>query len=302
MHLKRNASLRVSITWLEEHGEPEVRSFKRRGLVRTEKQEILGLQVPVHDTHGVAVVHHGHDLPAEVGGGSLGVVALGYDAVEELAAGAELHDEIDGVAVLVRALELHYVAVSGQVVHDLDLPADVLDVVAVDELARGYGLAGELLLRLLVSHQVGHAELAPTQLAPEHVGRPDVFKWPAKDAAYRGGSAGSGRVGGVVGLGRRWRRRGMGRPDLDAVSGSACLVAGLAGVFAGGDTATGAHRRASPADSGSGLLVKQKSTAKCESNLGSPDVNRVGGGVIKPSFVRTKSPRTMVPLARVKLP
>lgn len=299
MHLKRNASLRASITWLEEHGEPEVRSFKRRGLLRTEKQEVLGLQVPVHDTHRVAVVHHGHDLPAEVGGGSLGVVALGYDAVEELAAGAELHDEIDGVAVLVRALELHYVAVSGQVVHDLDLPADVLHVVAVDELARGYGLAGELLLRLLVSHQVGHAELAPTQLAPEHVGRPDVFEWPAKDAACRGGSAGSGR-----GLGRRWRRPGMGRPDRDAaVSGSACLVIGLAGVFAGGDTATGAHLRVSPGGFGSGsFLVKQKSTVKWESNLGSPGVNGVGGGVIKASLVRMKTPRMMGLLAGVKLP
>jgi len=49
----------------------------------------------VHHSHGVAIVHHRGDLAAEVGGGALGVMALGDDPVEELAAGAELHDEID---------------------------------------------------------------------------------------------------------------------------------------------------------------------------------------------------------------
>lgn len=170
MHFKKNVILQISITWLEKHGEPKIRSFKRRGLVRTEKQEVLRLQVPVHDTHGVAVMHHGHDLPAEVGGGSLGVVALSYDAVEEFAAGTQLHNQIDRVAVLVCALKLHNVSMAGQVVHDLNLSPNVLDVIAVYELARGYGFASELLLRLLVSHQVGHAELAPTQFAPEDVG------------------------------------------------------------------------------------------------------------------------------------
>lgn len=82
-------------------------------------------------------MHHRHDLAAGIGGGALGVVALGDNPVKELAAGAEFHDEIDGVAVLVGALELHDVAVAGEVVHDLDLAPDVVDVIAVHELARG---------------------------------------------------------------------------------------------------------------------------------------------------------------------
>ena len=123
----------------------------------------------MHHAHGVAIVHHRHDLAAGVGGGALGVVALGDNPVEELAASAELHDEIDGVAVLVGALELHDVAVAGEVVHDLDLAPDVVDVVTVHELARCDRLARELLLRGLVGHQVRHAELPAAQLAPEGV-------------------------------------------------------------------------------------------------------------------------------------
>lgn len=91
----------------------------------------------MHHSHGVAVVHDGEDLAADYGGGALRVVTSGDDTVKELAAGAELHDEVDGVAVLECALELDDVAVAREVVHDLDLPPDVFDIVAVDELAGG---------------------------------------------------------------------------------------------------------------------------------------------------------------------
>jgi hypothetical protein len=114
----------------------------------------------VEDPHGVTAVHDGDDLAAERGSGALGVVSPGEDAVEELPALAELHDEVDRVAVLVGAPELDDVAVSREVVHDLHLPADVLDVVAVDELPGGDGLAGEALPRLAVRDEVGDPELA----------------------------------------------------------------------------------------------------------------------------------------------
>lgn len=91
----------------------------------------------MHHSHGVAIVHNGDDLAAEYGSGALGVVTFGDDPVKELAAGAELHDEVHGVTVLEGALELDDVAVAREVVHDLDLPPDIFDVVAVDELAGG---------------------------------------------------------------------------------------------------------------------------------------------------------------------
>lgn len=73
------------------------------------------------------------------------------------------------MSVLKNAFELHDVAVAGEVVHDLDLAADVFDVVAVDEFAGGDGLASELLFGLLVRHQISDAELTASQLTPKGV-------------------------------------------------------------------------------------------------------------------------------------
>jgi len=154
----------------------------------------------VHHSHGVAIVDHRHDLAAEVGGGALGVVALGNDPVEELAAAAELHDEVNGVAVLVSALELHDVAVAGEVVHDLHLSPDILQVVAVDEFGRGDGFARELLFGVFVGHKVCHAELAAAQFAAEGVGGADVLHGPAQDPANGGLRIGR-KDGDAVGVG-----------------------------------------------------------------------------------------------------
>jgi len=95
-------------------------------------------------------MNNGDDLPAERRGGALGVVPAGDDAVEELPALTELHDEVDGVAVLVGAPELDDAAVAREVVHDLHLPPHVLHVVQVRELAGGDGLARVAAARGLV--------------------------------------------------------------------------------------------------------------------------------------------------------
>jgi hypothetical protein len=174
-----------ALTVLEEDGETEVRGLERGVLLVIEEQEVLGLEIPMEDPHGVAAVDDGDDLAAERGGGSLGVVALGYDAVEELPALAELHNKVDRVPVLVCSPELDDVAVAREVVHDLHLPAHVLNVVAVDELPRGDGLAGEALPGLRVRDEVGDPELAPPELAAESVGRAHVLHGPPQHAPHR---------------------------------------------------------------------------------------------------------------------
>ncbi|WVZ69614.1 hypothetical protein U9M48_018379, partial [Paspalum notatum var. saurae] len=174
-----------SLPCIIQDGEAKVRGLERRVLLVAEEEEVLWLEIPVEDPHGVAAVHDGDDLAAERCGGALGVVAPGDDAVEELPALAELHDEVDGVSVLVCAAELDDVAVAREVVHDLHLPAHVLDVVAVDELAGGDGLAGEAPPRVAVRDEVGDPELAPPQLAPEGVGRAHVLHRPPQHAPHR---------------------------------------------------------------------------------------------------------------------
>lgn len=132
------------------------------------------------------------------------------------------------MAVLVGAAELDDVAVTREVVHDLHLPLHILDVIAVDELPRGDGLAGEALARSLVRDEVGDPELSPAELAAEGVGRAHVLHRASQNAAHghlsrfrrRGRRRLGLRRGLGFGLGRR--RRGRGR----LVDGGAAVARG----------------------------------------------------------------------------
>lgn len=140
------------------------------------------------------------------------------------------------MAVLVRALELDDVAMTGQMMHDLHLAPDVLHVIVVDELPSGDGFAGELLLGLFVSHEVGDAELTASELAAEGVGGPDVLHGLPEDPADAGGGGGwrclwFGRGG--AGRGGIWRE------DLNEAVGGA-VGPGMGMGFASG-AAAAAH-------------------------------------------------------------
>ncbi|KAK2977554.1 hypothetical protein RJ640_018196 [Escallonia rubra] len=130
------------------------------------------------------------------------------DPIEKLAAGAQLHDQMNRMLVLKGALEFHNVWLTGQMVHDLDLPPDILNVLLVDQLPLGYRFAGELLSGLFVGAQMRHSELASAELFPDGVIGANVFHRTAQDGSYRGGLGaarggrrrrGFGRGGGVVG-------------------------------------------------------------------------------------------------------
>jgi hypothetical protein len=123
----------------------------------------------MHDAERVAPLHHPNNRPGELRGGALCVVALGDDAVEELAAGAELHDEVDEERVLVGAADADDVGVLGEMVHDLDLAPHVLVVLAAQQLALGDGLARVLGAVRLAHALVRGAELPLPQLLPDAV-------------------------------------------------------------------------------------------------------------------------------------
>ena len=55
-------------------------------------------------------------------------MSSGNDAVEELTSLAELHDDVDGLIVLVGFLQSHDIIVGGKLSHDLHLAADVFHV------------------------------------------------------------------------------------------------------------------------------------------------------------------------------
>jgi hypothetical protein len=123
----------------------------------------------VHDAERVAAFDHANDRPDELRSGALGVVALGDDAVEELTAGTELHDEVHEEGVLVGAADADDVGVLGEVVHDLDLAPHVLVVVPAQKLALGDGLARVLGAVGLAHALVRGAELPLPQLLTDAV-------------------------------------------------------------------------------------------------------------------------------------
>jgi hypothetical protein len=68
---------------------------RRRVLLLIGEKEVLRLEVTVDDVVPMAEMDDLDDGASDIGGGALGVVPPRDDAVEELAALAELHDEVD---------------------------------------------------------------------------------------------------------------------------------------------------------------------------------------------------------------
>ena len=187
----------------------------------------------MHDAHGVAHLDDSNDDPGELGGLPLGVVALLHDPVEELAAGAELHDEMHGDGVLVRAADGDDVGVACQVVHYLDLPADVLDVVVGDELALEDGLARVLLAGGPLHAQVRGAELALPEPPPQAVLVLEVLRLALEHRADE--QPGAGHALHLRHLGTRLGRRLGGRVGAGAGVGVGVgLGVGRLGVLRGG--------------------------------------------------------------------
>lgn len=76
------------LTLLEENRQPEIGGLERRVLILVEQKEVLGLEVPVYDPHGMARVHDLDDRPEQRGRSPLRVMPLGDDPVKQLSPGA----------------------------------------------------------------------------------------------------------------------------------------------------------------------------------------------------------------------
>lgn len=161
----------------------------------------------MHYPHGVAIVQHCHNLPANHRRRSLAIVPLGYDPIEQLPAGAVLHDQVHRVPVLIHALELHHVGVPGQVVDHLHLAPEAVGVVGGEKAADCHGLAGAELAGAAVGAEVGDAELAAADLVADGVCLAEVAHGAAKDDAGAGEGLAAGKRRGV-GFGPDFEGRG----------------------------------------------------------------------------------------------
>lgn len=123
----------------------------------------------MHDMVLMASVDDLGDGADDGGGGGLGVLATGEEAIKELTTLAEVHDKVDGVGVLEGSAEADDVGVVGEGGQDGDLTTDVLDVDGGSELELGDGFAGKEVAGGEVGAEVGDAELAAAELAAEGV-------------------------------------------------------------------------------------------------------------------------------------
>jgi len=133
------------------------------------KEEVLRLEVSVHDAIAVTHPHNFGDGARHRSGGALTVVSTGDDPVEELSSLAELHHEVHVLVVLVGGLELHDVGMLRQCGHDSHLAPHVLNVHGGSQLPLRDRFACQRLLGFPVRAEVGDAELAPAQFPAQYV-------------------------------------------------------------------------------------------------------------------------------------
>jgi len=161
--------VKVMGTFFNEDRESKISSLERGVVILSREQEIFGLEIAVQDSHEVANVNNVDNGAAERSGGSLGVVTLGDDPVEELPAGAEFHYKVDRHPVLVRPLELHNVVLPRQMLHDLNLPLHVLPVRLRHQLPLENRLARVRRSGGILRAQIRYPELPSSQFPPQSV-------------------------------------------------------------------------------------------------------------------------------------
>mmetsp|Transcript_22937 Transcript_22937/g.71285 ORF Transcript_22937/g.71285 Transcript_22937/m.71285 type:complete len:365 (-) Transcript_22937:220-1314(-) len=165
-HVERRAhgQVHVLLALVVVPREPEVDELDLRLHVLALEEEVLELEVAVHDVVEVQVAHGAHDLLHERRGGLLVVVVLrqAVEPVQELAALAVLHDEPEVLLVREALVEPHNVRVV-QLAHDCNLVLELLELRIVLDRREGQHLHGELLARVAVPHQAHHPANARAQ-------------------------------------------------------------------------------------------------------------------------------------------
>lgn len=133
--MKINRKGTQKATWFIEYGETKISGFESGTFLVTIEQEVVGLEVSVHDSKRMASVHDFNNSLHQLGSLSLTVMPLPHNPMKQLFAFAQLHHQVHGRRVLVRASDLHHVRLLRQALHYLNLPQNVVVVLGVEELA-----------------------------------------------------------------------------------------------------------------------------------------------------------------------
>ena len=115
-------------TWPVSSRHSEIHELDVRVRYLIHHEDVLRLDVAVHDAVHVAVQQRLHERLAQEGAGGLPQRALGGESVKQVATAAQLHDEMHAALVLEGVPERHDAGVGGEQAQAGDLRADVLRI------------------------------------------------------------------------------------------------------------------------------------------------------------------------------
>lgn len=104
--------LSIDLTIFNENGESEIRGFDLRQIITGCHEEILWFEISMHDAHEMTDMDYVDYLSTNPRSFLLGVASFLYDPVEQLPAGAQLHDQMHAPVVLIGAVKLHDVGLT----------------------------------------------------------------------------------------------------------------------------------------------------------------------------------------------
>lgn len=166
------------LTLLEENREPEIGGLDRRVVALVQEKEVLGLEVTMDHPEGMASLDNANNGAANASSFAFGELPFGDDPIEELPTSAQFHHQMNTIPILIGTFELDDVGVPSEMVHDLNLAANIFHIFLVGELALGYGLTSKELPGDLIGAKAGDAELPTSELPPKRVCAPDIFHGP----------------------------------------------------------------------------------------------------------------------------
>lgn len=104
----------IDLTIFNENGQSEIRGFDLRHIITGGHEEILRFEISMHDAHEMTDVNYIDYLSTNPRSFLLGVASFLQDPVEKLPAGAQFHDQMHVPVVLIRAVKLHDVGLTGK--------------------------------------------------------------------------------------------------------------------------------------------------------------------------------------------
>lgn len=131
-------------------------------------------------------MHNLHNDPKQRRGSTFGVMTFSNNPIKQLTTGAQLHNKMDGLFILISSFKLHNIRLSGQMVHYLYLSPHVFNILLVCKLPFGNRLACKGGVGGLVGAKMSDSKLTTSELFPDVVRGTNVFHRPTEDGSDGG--------------------------------------------------------------------------------------------------------------------